>query len=337
MSEFHSALAELEQDERLSPIVKAVRKLDDKIESLLNIVTSANRRFDGIEAALQLLMDRTAPRSQCVFCATAENTDAHTSARCPKFPDPVSKAIRASQAECKFTEKIARANEMIYVLEARLTESRNKLQKLAQKLGINPKRSEIAQRNGAKEDETKNQSTEDPEIEGDPAWLPEDMSDKLDNVQFDAEDAICRTLKPSQLKMPRFYGDEEDFPEYWAVFRTLVHDNKVLSTVEKMLPLHLLAARAIFVGTFAAFMAVSKARYTEMADDEGINEQPDEVPMEPDDTPEINEQPQQQPQEAPQVQQLQQGEPRLNNDHEEIPLIHRKIQRILGRTDDSAQ
>ncbi|XGW09377.1 hypothetical protein V3C99_011572 [Haemonchus contortus] len=71
-----------------------------------------------------------------------------------------------------------------------------------------------------------------------------------------------------------------------------------------------------------------------MADDEGINEQPDEVPMEPDDTPEINEQPQQQPQEAPQVQQLQQGEPRLNNDHEEIPLIHRKIQRILGRTDD---
>ncbi|XGW34064.1 hypothetical protein V3C99_018100, partial [Haemonchus contortus] len=61
------------------------------------------------------------------------------------------------------------------------------------------------------------------------------MSDRLDNVQFDTEDAICRTLKPSQLKMPRFYGDEEDFPEYWAVFRTLVHDNKVLSTVEKML------------------------------------------------------------------------------------------------------
>ncbi|XGW33713.1 hypothetical protein V3C99_017834 [Haemonchus contortus] len=124
---------------------------------------------------------------------------------------------------------------MIYVLEARLTESRNKLQKLAQKLGINPKRGEIAQRNGAKEDETKNQSTEDSEIDGDLAWLSEDMSDRLDNVQLDTEDAICRTLKPSQLKLPRFYGDEEDFPEYWAVFRTLVHDNKVLSTLEKML------------------------------------------------------------------------------------------------------
>uniref|UniRef100_A0A7I4Z4X0 Uncharacterized protein n=1 Tax=Haemonchus contortus TaxID=6289 RepID=A0A7I4Z4X0_HAECO len=61
------------------------------------------------------------------------------------------------------------------------------------------------------------------------------MSDRSDNVQFDAEDAICRTLKPSQLKVPRFYGDEEDFPECWAVFRTLVRDNKVLSTVEKML------------------------------------------------------------------------------------------------------
>ncbi|KAK6012160.1 hypothetical protein OSTOST_22695 [Ostertagia ostertagi] len=73
----------------------------------------------------------------------------------------------------------------------------------------------------------------------------------------------------------------------------------------------------------------------EMADDAEINEQQDEVPMEPEDAAGHNEQPQQQQlQEAPQVQQLQPGEARLNRDHEEIPLMHRKIQRILGRTDD---
>ncbi|XGW34091.1 hypothetical protein V3C99_018123 [Haemonchus contortus] len=72
-----------------------------------------------------------------------------------------------------------------------------------------------------------------------------------------------------------------------------------------------------------------------MADDGGINEQQVEVLMESDHAAENNEQLQQQQlQEAHQVQQFQQGEPRLNNDHEEIPLMHRKIQRILGRTDD---
>ncbi|VDO88457.1 unnamed protein product [Haemonchus placei] len=75
--------------------------------------------------------------------------------------------IEDIDSECKFTEKIARANEIIYVLEARLTESRNKLPKLAQKLGINPRKSEVAQRNGAKKDDTNNASTEEPEIDGD--------------------------------------------------------------------------------------------------------------------------------------------------------------------------
>ncbi|KAK6030102.1 putative ATP synthase F0, A subunit [Ostertagia ostertagi] len=97
--------------------------------------------------------------------------------------------IEDIDTECKFTEKIARANEMIYVLEARLTESRNKLQNLAQKLGVDPNKNETAQRSSAS---TKKESTAEPEIDGDSAWLSEDLSN---DAPIDMEDAICRTLR----------------------------------------------------------------------------------------------------------------------------------------------
>uniref|UniRef100_A0A7I5EEN1 Rx_N domain-containing protein n=1 Tax=Haemonchus contortus TaxID=6289 RepID=A0A7I5EEN1_HAECO len=94
---------------------------------------------------------------------------------------------------------------MLYVLEARLTESRNKLQNMLKSWEKKPKKSEIVQRIGnTKNDDTKNESAE---IDGDLAWLSEDMFDRSDNVQFDTDDAIYRTPKPSLLKMPRFYGD----------------------------------------------------------------------------------------------------------------------------------
>ncbi|KAK6763157.1 hypothetical protein RB195_023752 [Necator americanus] len=68
----------------------------------------------------------------------------------------------------------------------------------------------------------------------DALWLSEDHSDtSRDAIE---EEFICRTLKPrTQMKLPRFWGDEEEFPKFWAVYESLVHQNKVLSTVEKIL------------------------------------------------------------------------------------------------------
>ncbi|KAK6764040.1 hypothetical protein RB195_024392 [Necator americanus] len=65
----------------------------------------------------------------------------------------------------------------------------------------------------------------------DAQWLSEEVSENLG----DKEESICRTLKPKQLDLSRFYGDEEEFPEFWTVFETLVHESKALNTVEKML------------------------------------------------------------------------------------------------------
>ncbi|EYB96851.1 hypothetical protein Y032_0146g2533 [Ancylostoma ceylanicum] len=46
---------------------------------------------------------------------------------------------------------------------------------------------------------------------------------------------MCKTIKPPNLTLPKFYGKEEEFPEFWAVFETLVHKNNTLTTIEKML------------------------------------------------------------------------------------------------------
>ncbi|KAL6738103.1 hypothetical protein Aduo_011689 [Ancylostoma duodenale] len=141
--------------------------------------------------------------------------------------------------EARFTEIIPKANELVYILEARTTEYRDKMYKLAANLGVDPHKSELKALKGSripvvkKELRTDNaENDSDAEIDPNEAdWLSEDISENSD----ERKEICCRTLKPKQLKLPRFYGDEEEFPEFWAVFETLVHESKVLTTVEKML------------------------------------------------------------------------------------------------------
>ncbi|EYC43182.1 hypothetical protein Y032_0501g2606 [Ancylostoma ceylanicum] len=128
---------------------------------------------------------------------------------------------------------------MIYVLETRLKEARSKTSKVAQKLGVNQEKSETntstTSENALLRGNTDNLGSDDTEREfspNDAAWLSEDVSE---TGLVDREDIICKTLKPQQLKLPRFFGDEGEFSEFWAVFESLVHENKVLSTIEKLL------------------------------------------------------------------------------------------------------
>ena len=44
-----------------------------------------------------------------------------------------------------------------------------------------------------------------------------------------------RSIKPPQATLPKFYGNAEDFPEYWAIFETLVHKSKELDIMEKIM------------------------------------------------------------------------------------------------------
>ncbi|KAL6724140.1 hypothetical protein Aduo_019055 [Ancylostoma duodenale] len=142
-----------------------------------------------------------------------------------------------------FTEKIARANEMTYILTTRVTEARNHMGKLARKMGITQKAPKKTKDPGTFQVNLDQGTTLGPVMATEPdtslspsdaIWLSEDSSNS-ERSREDDEDIICRTLKPSQLKLPRFHGDEGEFPEFWAVYETLVDQSKVLSTVEKML------------------------------------------------------------------------------------------------------
>ncbi|KHJ87534.1 hypothetical protein OESDEN_12689 [Oesophagostomum dentatum] len=147
--------------------------------------------------------------------------------------------VEEIDAETRYNEKIAAANDLVYVLEARLTETRTKAQKIARKLGIDSETFEMStsassEISGTKRNTDTRTSEEDERLltPNEAAWLSVDLSE---SSMAEREEVICRSLKPKQLKLPRFYGEEEEFPEFWAIFETLVHENKVLTTVEKML------------------------------------------------------------------------------------------------------
>lgn len=45
----------------------------------------------------------------------------------------------------------------------------------------------------------------------------------------------CRSIKAPQATLPKFYGNAEDFSEFWAIFETIVHKSKELEVMEKIL------------------------------------------------------------------------------------------------------
>lgn len=139
--------------------------------------------------------------------------------------------VEEIENDSQFSEAIARANDSIFVLEALVNEYRNEAGKLASALNIHPQKlGHTIKINGKQPEQSSSQDSQefDPELA---QWLSDDATEG----QYDRESITCRTLKPKQMDLPRFYGDDEEFPEFWAVFETLVHENKVLSTVEKML------------------------------------------------------------------------------------------------------
>ncbi|KAK6031499.1 hypothetical protein OSTOST_02343 [Ostertagia ostertagi] len=51
---------------------------------------------NNIQSAVNILLERSTPRSNCTFCPIEDNKDNHPTGRCHKYPNPVARAIRAS-------------------------------------------------------------------------------------------------------------------------------------------------------------------------------------------------------------------------------------------------
>ncbi|XGW29674.1 hypothetical protein V3C99_009041 [Haemonchus contortus] len=88
----------------IEPLVDAVKDVKDllnmftasfnaKIDAIVDLL---NRQSEMVNNKLDALLERTRPRSSCVFCTFEENKDNHPTGRCYRFVDPVSRAVQAS-------------------------------------------------------------------------------------------------------------------------------------------------------------------------------------------------------------------------------------------------
>ena len=71
---------------------------------LATLLANLLPRLDALEHSNRILLERTAiilertaPKSSCIFCPVDENRDNHFSGRCSKYPDPVTKAAQATK------------------------------------------------------------------------------------------------------------------------------------------------------------------------------------------------------------------------------------------------
>ncbi|EYB92010.1 hypothetical protein Y032_0199g1666 [Ancylostoma ceylanicum] len=88
----------------LEPMAEAIKELKEKIEFCLlslnakvdGIAQLTNERWHCVQQILDVLLERTKPRSNCVFCTVEDNKDQHPTGRCCKYPDAVSRAVQAA-------------------------------------------------------------------------------------------------------------------------------------------------------------------------------------------------------------------------------------------------
>ncbi|EYC19965.1 hypothetical protein Y032_0023g804 [Ancylostoma ceylanicum] len=79
---------------RLDAIDSRLNSIDTRLDG---IDTRIDNRHDASDAMLETILERTAPKSNCVFCEVDENRDSHHSGRCSRYPDPVSRTAQATR------------------------------------------------------------------------------------------------------------------------------------------------------------------------------------------------------------------------------------------------
>ncbi|KIH50811.1 hypothetical protein ANCDUO_19107 [Ancylostoma duodenale] len=81
----------------------AISHLSARITALENscsriaAVENSCSRIPVVEGACVELLERSKPRSPCIFCPLPENKDGHNTARCSRFADPVAKSVQATK------------------------------------------------------------------------------------------------------------------------------------------------------------------------------------------------------------------------------------------------
>ncbi|KIH64016.1 hypothetical protein ANCDUO_05676 [Ancylostoma duodenale] len=72
-------------------------RLENQLTSRLDAIHNTLAVFQNLDTIHTHLMERTTPKSQCVFCPLEDNIDLHHSARCPRFLKSYSRTFEASR------------------------------------------------------------------------------------------------------------------------------------------------------------------------------------------------------------------------------------------------
>ncbi|EYC37498.1 hypothetical protein Y032_0784g2332 [Ancylostoma ceylanicum] len=143
--------------------------------------------------------------------------------------------LQETENESKLPEILSSANEMIFMLESRLAEAKHDKIRLSKKLGIPIPAGRTKFNQLARIDLNR-------EVREGVASLTTDAEALSIQEEFLSEDDSynisrgAKAITPPTITLPKFYGiEEKEFTEFWAVFETLVHNNRSITTVEKML------------------------------------------------------------------------------------------------------
>lgn len=147
--------------------------------------------------------------------------------------------IEQIEEESKLQLTIAEASDLIFMLTTRIDEAKYAEHKMSVKLGYTVNKNSESDAPQKMQSRLTIEGEHDEEIDGD-----EDGNDGNTHSQNASHPIIhgqqenqvyCRSIKPPQASLPKFYGSAEEFPEYWAIFETLVHKSRELDIMEKIL------------------------------------------------------------------------------------------------------
>ncbi|KHJ92975.1 integrase core domain protein [Oesophagostomum dentatum] len=139
--------------------------------------------------------------------------------------------IEQIEEESKLQPTIAEAKDLIFMITARLDETQNIREKMEIKLGYATIRLRNDENSHAVDHEISNNNEEENEQNS----VQTDSSNSQQNMGDNTSSTKQRSIKPPQASLPKFFGNPEEFQEYWAIFEALVHNSKELDTMEKIL------------------------------------------------------------------------------------------------------
>ncbi|XGW33827.1 hypothetical protein V3C99_017913, partial [Haemonchus contortus] len=134
---------------------------------------------------------------------------------------------------------LADANELGFMLTTRLDEAKCARDRLDVKLEYTTQKAQRLQELALGGEDQRSQINPDEGSEQGPSSQNRTPSvgvaDETQSVECINPPRSCRSIRPPQASLPKFHGDAEDFPEFWAVFETLVHKSNELDVMEKIL------------------------------------------------------------------------------------------------------